>query len=117
MYQPKNKLKLDIVLSGYEEDKEKIRDVVNSLQKQLNDLNRLDVGVMFGLASKSLDNLADVKNRVITTMLNTEYYTILECIDTFEIMPNYIQSLIKLIEDNYNEDEILKEHGIIKYEG
>jgi REP element-mobilizing transposase RayT len=51
-------------------------------------------------------------------MLNTEYYTVLECVDNFEIMPNYIESLISIIEknDNPNIEEILNHHGIIKYE-
>jgi len=84
------------------------------LQKQLDDTRRLDIGVMFGLASKEANNLLDVRNRIITTMLNTEYYVILECIDTFEIMPNYIQSLIRIIEENNNET--LEHYGIIKYE-
>ena len=115
MYTPQKKLKLDIILSGYEEDKDKIKSVIQSLQKQLDDTRRLDIGVMFGLGNKKEDNLLEIRNKVITTMLNTEYYVILECVDTFEVMPNYIQSLIQIIEKN-ESPETLTLHGIIKYE-
>ena len=112
MYQTQNKLKLDIVISGYEEDKDKIRPVIESLQGQLNKINRNDIGVMFGLAQRSTNNLEEIRNKVITTMLNTEYYTVLDCTENFIVMPNYIESLIKNIEEN--DEETLKLFGINK---
>jgi hypothetical protein len=114
MYKPNSKLKLDIIVSGYEEDKDKIKPVIESLQRQLDDTKREDIGVMFALGQRSTDNLAEIQNKVITTMLNTEFYAILNCTDSFIVMPNYIESLIKTIEESNGDDSVLTLHGINK---
>ena len=120
MYKPPKKLKLDIIVSGYDEDKESIvKPIVENLQKQMDKLNRTDVGVMFGLGNKKDDNLADIQNNVLSQSLNTEYYVMLDCSNKILIMPNYISSLLKIIEENEgteNQNEVLTLNGINKCE-
>jgi hypothetical protein len=118
MYNTPNKLKLDIIVIGYEEDKEKIKPVIESLQGQLDRINKKDVSVLFGLGIKDPDNLEDVKGRIIK-MTNCEYYTFLELTETFSVMPNYIESLLKTIKDNENTEDgqtLIALHGIVKWQ-
>lgn len=118
MYNTPNKLKLDIIIIGYEEDKEKIRPVIESLQAQLNATNRKDVSVLFGLGLKEPDNIEDVKER-LKTMTNCEYFIFLDLTQTFIVMPNYVESLLKVIEDNENSEggqEVISLHGIVKWQ-
>lgn len=118
MYNTPNKLKLDIIIIGYEEDKDKIRPVIETLQSQLNTLNRKDVSVLFGLGLKDPDNIEEVKGK-LKTMTNCEYYTFLELIETFSIMPNYIESLLRIISDNEATEEgqaLISLHGIVKWQ-
>ena len=118
MYKPPKKLKLDIIVSGYEEDKESIvKPIIENLQKQLDKLDRTDIGVMFGLGSKKDNNLAEIQNNVLSQSLNTEYYVMLDCTNKILIMPNYILSILKIIEENErteNENEVLILNGINK---
>ena len=120
MYKPPKKLKLDIIVSGYDEDKESIiKPVIETLQKQMDKLDRTDIGVMFGLGNKKDNNLAEVQNIVLSQSLNTEYYVMLDCTDKILIMPNYISSLLKIIEQNEgteNQNEVLTLNGINKCE-
>jgi hypothetical protein len=120
MYKPPKKLKLDIIVSGYDEDKESIiKPVIETLQKQMDKLDRTDIGVMFGLGNKKDNNLAEVQNNVLSQSLNTEYYVMLDCTDKILIMPNYISRLLKIIEQNEgteNQNEVLTLNGINKCE-
>lgn len=117
MYNTPNKLKLDIIIIGYEEDKEKIRPVIENLQSQLNTLNRKDVSVLFGLGLKEPDNIEEIKERV-KTMTNCEFYTFLDLTQSFSVMPNYIESLLRIIEENENTEEglaIIDLYKIVKW--
>lgn len=120
MYKPQKKLKLDIIVSGYDEDKQSIiKPIIENLQKQLDKLDRTDIGVMFGLGSKKDNNLAEVQNNVLSQSLNAEYYVMLDCTNKILIMPNYISSLLKIIEQNErieNQNEVLILNGINKCE-
>lgn len=114
MYQTQQKLKLDIIIIGYEEDKEKLRNVVDSLQSQLNKQKRKDVGVMFAFGNR--ENIEEVKGKSLG-MTNSEYVVILDCTETFNVMPNYIDSLLKIISDNEEKEngvQIIISHGINK---
>jgi hypothetical protein len=118
MYNTPNKLKLDIIIIGYEEDKEKIRPIIENLQSQLNNLNRKDVSVLFGLGRKDPDNIQEVKEK-LKTMTNCEYYVFLDLTETFFVMPNYADSLLKVIEDNENSEggqELITLHRIVKWQ-
>jgi hypothetical protein len=118
MYNTPNKLKLDIIIIGYEEDKEKIKPVIESLQEQLDRINKKDVSVLFGLGIKDPDNIHDVKGRLVT-MTNCEYYTFLELTENFSVMPNYIESLLKVIKDNEDTEDgqaLIALHGIVKWQ-
>lgn len=116
MFQQQNKLKLDIVISGYDEDKDKIKNVIGNIQSQLDNIGREDVSAMFALGNKKDNNLEEIRNNAINTMLKTEYYTVLECVENFDVMPNYIQSLLRIIEqaEEENNFDALEHYGLKK---
>jgi hypothetical protein len=116
MYRTENKLKLDIIISGYTEDKESLSLVINNLQKQLDEINRTDISVLYSLCSKEATNQDAVLQHAIEQHSYSEYYVVLNCKESFYVMPNYIRGIIDLIEknENPNMEEVLKHHGINK---
>ena len=119
MYKTPNKLKLDIIIIGFDEDKNNLRAVVDNLQEQLNRINRQDIGVIFGLGTKEPNNIEEIKQRVLG-MTNCEYFVFFNATESFFVMPDYIQNLIRIIESSENEengDEIIAAHGINKLNG
>lgn len=115
MYRTENKLKLDIIISGYTEDKENLRIVIDNLQKQLDALNRTDISVLYSLCSKEHLNQDSVLEHAIKQHSNSEYYVVLNCKESFYVLPNYIKDMINLIEsENPDKDELLKNNGINK---
>ena len=116
MYRTDNKLKLDIIISGYTEDKELLRPVIENLQKQLDEINRTDISVLYSLCSKNDTNPDVILENAIKNHSYSEYYVVLNCKESFYVMPNYIRGIIDLIEknENPNMEEVLKHHGINK---
>ena len=113
MYRTNNKLKLDIIISGYTEDKEMLRTVIDSLQKQLDEIGRTDIGVLYSLCSKEDVNPDSVLENAIKYHSYSEYYVVLNCKETFYVISNYIKKTIQIIEKN-NTDENLLLNGINK---
>ena len=74
---------------------------------------------MFGLGTKEPNNIEDVKQRVLG-MTNCEYFVFFDATETFFVVQDYIQNLIKIIETNENEEngaDIITSHGICKLNG
>lgn len=113
MYRTDNKLKLDIIISGYTEDKEMLRPVIDNLQKQLDSINRTDISVLYSLCSKESNNQDSVLEHAIKQHSYSEYYVVLNCKESFYVMADYIKKIINLIESNTTE-EILINNGINK---
>jgi hypothetical protein len=110
MFATPEKLKLDILVFGYEKDKEKLKDFFAKLQGQLDNSKRTDIGVLFGL-SESEENLPNVKNKLID-MVAAPNYIFFDATETTFIMPNYIESLGRMVD---GEDEQVKElNGFFK---
>jgi|APFre7841882793_1041355.scaffolds.fasta_scaffold06539_5 cobalamin biosynthesis Co2+ chelatase CbiK len=118
MYNTPTKLKLDIIIIGYEEDKEKIRPVIEHLQEQLNKINNKEVSVLFGFGTKEPNNIDEIKGR-LKTMTNCEYFVFLDLTESFLVMPNYIESLLQIIKENESTElgqEIIAINGINKWQ-
>lgn len=115
MYSTENKLKLDIIISGYTEDKEMIRPVIDSLQKQLDEINRTDISVLYALCSKNDTNQDVILENAVKYHSYSEYYVVLNCKESFYVIDNYIKSVINIIENTENpSEEFLKNYGINK---
>ena len=118
MYNTPNKLKLDIIIIGYDEDKEKLNGVVQGLQSQLDKLKNRNVGVMFAFGIKEPNNIEEIKGRA-KTMTNCEYFVFLDATESFVVMPNYIESILKVIDENESTElgqEIIAINGINKWQ-
>tara|TARA_R110000868_G_scaffold3590_1_gene22644 strand:- start:340 stop:687 length:348 start_codon:yes stop_codon:yes gene_type:complete len=114
MITPPEKLKLDILVFGYEKDKEYLKDFFAKLQGQLDKLNRTDIGVLFGLANEEEDSLDKVKNH-LTTMVAAPNYVFLDATEIKFILPNYIENLARLLDNDAPFSEDLREfHGFKK---
>jgi hypothetical protein len=114
MYSTPQQLKLDIAILGYEEDKDKLKILVESFQMQLDNLKRNDVGVLFGFGQKYPDNIDEVKGRLVSNVA-AKYYVLFDARESFMILPNYLESMLKILEGNENgahAEEILLLNGI-----
>ena len=87
MYRTENELKLDIIISGYTEDKDKLRVVIDSLQKQLDELNRTDVSALYALGGKEDKNFDYIIKNAIENFSFSEYYVILDCKESIYVAP------------------------------
>ena len=113
MFAPPEKLKLDIVVFGYEKDKDTLKDLFAKLQGHLDNLNRTDIGVVFGL-SDSVVNLEQVKGNLIN-MVVAPNYVLFDATESTFVLPNYIDSLAKLVdEDGDHADEMRALYGFLK---
>lgn len=113
MYKTQQKLKLDIIISGWEEDKYSIREVIESLQAQLQKVDRSDIGAMFAFGNKKDNNIKEVLHRAINEMSNSEYYTVLDCSEQAMVMPNYVERIIELINEAETGGDESKEKLIL----
>ena len=107
-------LKLDIAILGYEHDKDKLKNLVENFQQQLDESKRQDVGVLFGFGQKKPDNMDDVKGRLVSNIA-AKYYILFDARESFMILPNYLQNMIRILEENENNPEaetILSMYGI-----
>jgi hypothetical protein len=107
-------LKLDIAILGYEEDKDKLRLLIESFQKQMDDTKRQDIGVLFGFGQRYPDNIDDVKGRLVSNV-TAKYYIIFDARESFMVLPNYIESMLRVLEaneGNENAEAILLYNGI-----
>ena len=107
-------LKLDIAILGYEEDKDKLKVLVESFQKQMDDTKRQDIGVLFGFGQRNPDNIHDVKGRLVSN-ITAKYYIIFDATESVMVLPNYIESMIRILEaneGNENAEAILLYNGI-----
>jgi hypothetical protein len=92
-------LKLDVAILGYEQDKEKLKVLVQSFQTQLDNLKRNDVGVLFGFGQKYPDNIEEVKQRLLGNV-TAKYYILFDATESFIILPNYLESMVRILEGN-----------------
>ena len=114
MFAPPQKLKLDILVFGYEKDKETLKDFFAKLQGQLDNLTRTDIGVLFGLADNEEGSLDKVKSQLVT-MVAAPNYIFLDATETTFILPNYIESLAKILDgDTPYSDELREYNGFKK---
>jgi len=107
-------LKLDIAILGYEEDKDKLRVLIESFQKQMDDTKRQDIGVLFGFGQKHPNNMDDVKGRLVSHV-TAKYYVIFDATESIMVLPNYVESMLRVLEaneNNQNAEAILLYNGI-----
>lgn len=107
-------LKLDIAILGYEEDKDKLRLLIESFQKQMDDTKRQDIGVLFGFGQRYPNNIDDIKGRLVSNV-TAKYYIIFDARESFMVLPNYIESMLRVLEaneGNENAEAILLYNGI-----
>lgn len=107
-------LKLDVAILGYEEDKEKLKVLIDSFQIQLDNLKRNDIGVLFGFGQKYPDNIEEVKQRLVGNVV-AKYYILFDARESFMILPNYLESMVKILEANEQSahaEEMLLLNGI-----
>lgn len=110
MFTTPEKLKLDILVFGYEKDKETLKDFFAKLQGQLDKLNRTDIGVLFGLADGEDGSLDKVKAQLLT-MVAAPNYIFFDATETTFILPHYIDNLARIVD---SEDADAKElHGFL----
>lgn len=114
MYNTPQNLKLDIAILGYEQDKDKLKPLIEEFQKQLDNANREDLGVLFGFGQKYPDNIDEVKGRLINNVV-AKYYILFDARECFMIMPNYVENMLRILEANENvahAEEMLLLNGI-----
>lgn len=111
MFTPPEKLKLDILVYGYEKDKETLKDFFAKLQGQLDTINRTDIGVLFGLADGEEGSLDRVKSNLLS-MVAAPNYILFDATQTTFILPNYVETLAKIV-DSDNE-EVKELNGFLK---
>jgi hypothetical protein len=97
MFATPEKLKLDILVFGYEKDKETLKDFFAKIQGQLDKLNRTDIGVLFGLANEEEDSLDKVRTQLLT-MVAAPNYIFFDATESTFILPNYIENLARIVD-------------------
>ena len=88
--------------------------LIESFQKQMDDTKRQDIGVLFGFGQRYPDNIDDVKGRLVSNV-TAKYYIIFDARESFMVLPNYIESMLRVLEaneDNENAEAILLYNGI-----
>ena len=106
-------LKLDIAILGYEHDKEKLKILIENFQKQLDDIKRQDVGVLFGFGQKNPNNIDDVRGRLLSNV-TAKYYILFDATESFIVLPTYLESMLRVLESNENAENA---EAILLYNG
>jgi hypothetical protein len=106
-------LKLDIAILGYEQDKEKLKHLIEIFQKQLDEIKRQDVGVLFGFGQKYPDNIDEVRGRLVSNV-TAKYYILFDATESFMVLPNYLETMVRILETNENNENA---EAILLYNG
>ena len=106
-------LKLDVAILGYEQDKEKLKLLIENFQKQLDEIKRQDVGVLFGFGQRYPDNIDEVKGRLVSNV-TAKYYILFDATESFIVLPNYLESMLRVLELNENAENA---ESILLYNG
>jgi hypothetical protein len=106
-------LKLDIAILGYEQDKEKLKNLIEIFQKQLDEIKRQDVGVLFGFGQKYPDNIDEVRGRLVSNV-TAKYYILFDATESFMVLPNYLETMVRILEANENNENA---EAILLYNG
>jgi hypothetical protein len=107
MFSPPNKLKLDVLVYGYEKDKEQLKDFFAKLQGQLDAINRTDIGIVFGLADDKEGSLDKVKSE-LENMVAAPNYIFFDATETTLLMPTYIENLARLVDDDNDLADVIR---------
>ncbi len=106
-------LKLDIAILGYEEDKDKLKLLIENFQKQLDEIKRNDVGVLFGFGQKYPDNMDEVRGRLVNNV-TAKYYILFDARESFMVLPTYLETMLRVLEANENNENA---EAILLYNG
>lgn len=100
---------LSVLIYGKSDDKLKIGEMLQSLQGQLNNLNRLDIDAHFLIDNEGKKTTDELKKELIGKSQGI-YYTFTP--ENYEIDRRYVNKLLRLIEVDKLSDEELENNGI-----
>jgi hypothetical protein len=88
--------------------------LIENFQKQLDEIKRQDVGVLFGFGQKYPDNMDEVRGRLVSNV-TAKYYVLFDARESFIVLPTYLETMLRILEtneENENAEAILLYNGI-----
>lgn len=110
MFISNENLLIDVLVTGYESEKPKIKDILDSLQAELDVIDRKDLAVSFFIADTTEKSREDI-NLILKERCTARYYTVVES-TIIALRPDYIKDILDKIEVQQLEPVLLEVYGI-----